>query len=516
MSTVVQEAPVVSAPVRPGRRRSAAAVLALARFEARELLLQIPVLVFFTLYIGYTGWKLFFPGDGMLDYPVLQDVDRATQSGSMLLGIPVLMGVNAAAVCSRRHGLDQHFDVLVVEPWRRTVAHVLSAVPFAAVTALVVGVEFCAAALTPGAAGRGSMAELVVGPLVVLLSGVVGVLIARLLPSPVGGPLVVVVGFALMMFGLAAVGDGEHWLQWLYPVVTEQGLDPIPSGIMGRPAAWHALYLVGLTALLLCLAVLLSGGRARLLKALTVVTLAATAAGVAGQSPSPGAALVADRAKLSGTPAEFQSCTVSGRSTYCSFPEWNGWRKQWAQVVDRVQGLAGGGAGGAGLTIRQRIPVVYDLGGDSAIDPLDTPGEVTVGTRWGGNRVPEFAVGVAAVLVAGDEQAAGGLCDARMVTVMWLAMAAQDDPMTAFRNVRLSDSLEGSATVLAPTNPLIMSAEQTRIVRELLERPRYGVTARVKAHWTELTSPKTTQARVAELLGVPAARGAGLEEPCAG
>ncbi|MGW1258654.1 hypothetical protein ACWD5Q_26600 [Streptomyces sp. NPDC002513] len=40
MSTVIDKAPVVAAPVRTGRH-SAAAVLALARFEARELLVQI-------------------------------------------------------------------------------------------------------------------------------------------------------------------------------------------------------------------------------------------------------------------------------------------------------------------------------------------------------------------------------------------------------------------------------------------------------------------------------------------
>ncbi|MFC3573239.1 ABC transporter permease [Streptomyces yaanensis] len=504
MSTVMDKALAVPAPVRTDRRR-ASAVLALARFEARELALQIPVFVFFLLYIGRALWNLFFSEEGMYDYPVLQNTDRATEPAAFFLGIAVLICVNAAALRSRRHGTDGHFDVLVMEPWRRTVAHMLSVVPFAAVTALVVAVEYGSAALKPGAVGHGSLAELAVGPLVVLLSGALGVLIARLFPSVAGGPLVVVVGYAALVVTSAVTGQSVHWLNWLQPIDSEDGGVAIPSDLLGRPAAWHALYLAGLTALLLCVAVLLSGGRTRMLKALTVVALGATAAGITGQSPSHEASLTAARTKASHAPATSQSCAVHGRSTYCSFPEWTAWRDDWAAVVDRVQGFAGGAAAGARLTVRQRIPVIYDLTSDSAITPLSTPGEVTAGTRWGGARIPEFAVGVASVLVAGDEQAISQMCDARVVTVMWLALATQDDPMTALRRVRLDDSIEGSNAALSPTEPVSMSAEQTRIVRDLLQRPRYSVATRVKAHWTELTSPKTSEARVAELLGVPPA-----------
>ncbi|MDR3083177.1 MAG: ABC transporter permease, partial [Streptomyces sp.] len=436
------------------------------------------------------------------------NTDRVTQSGAWFLDIAVLICVNVAVLRSRRNDTDRHFDTLVMEPWRRTLAHALSVVPIAAVTALVVAVEFGRAALRPGAVGHGSVAELAVEPLVTLLCGVLGVLAARVFPSVLGGPVVVVIGFVAFMVVPGLTGhtgpDAVHWLEWLQPVVWEDGLTPIPSGLLGRPAVWHALYLAGLTALLLCVAVLLNGRRTRLLKAVTALALAATVGGIAGQSPSHEAALIAARNKASRGPV---SCETQGRSTYCSFPEWTGWRDDWSRVVDRVQGLAGGEARGARLTIRQRIPVVHDLRSDYPIDPLHTPGEVTVGTRWGGNRVPEFAVGVASVLVAGDEKSVSEMCDARVVTVMWLALAAQDDPMTAFRNVRLDDSVEGDAAVLSPTDPVVMSAGQTRIVRELLERPRYSVSARVKAHWAELTSPKTSQARVAELLGVAADKG---------
>ncbi|MFD5631393.1 ABC transporter permease [Streptomyces sp. NPDC127072] len=501
-------------------RRGVAAVLDLARFEARQLLLHIPVFAFLLIYLAVTGWGLFNGREGMDEFPVLQDADRASQSAPLLLGVALLICVSRTVLRSRRRGTDRHFDVLVMEPWRRTVAHALSVVPYAAFTALVVTFEIVWAAHKPGAVGHPSPAELAVGPLVVLLSGVLGVLLARLFRNGFAAPLFVVGVVALPAF-VSSGAEDSHWLQWLSPVVSETGADPLPSDLLGRPAGWHALYLAGLVGVLFCVAVLVSGGRGRVVRAATVVTLAATVAGVAGQSQGDSAALLAARTEASTNPEKFQTCHEYGRSTYCAFPEWDARAAlDWAPVVDRVQALAGGAAGGERLTVRQRIEARYGLTTDAALDSSTTPGTVTVGTRWGGNRVPEFAVGVATVLVAGSEAAAVEWCagDARAVTVMWLALGADADPLTAFRNVRLGDGLEGSDLVLAPTDGISLSAEQTRIVRELLNRPRYSVIPRVKSHWTELTSPNTSVARVADILGVPAApegtADASEEEPC--
>ncbi|MFG2312811.1 ABC transporter permease [Streptomyces sp. NPDC048566] len=501
--TLPHPAPADGRRTAPSPESRTAAVLALARFEARELLLQIPVLLFLALYIGYTGWTTLSGGEGMDDFPALQDVDRSTQSAPLLLAIALFAGVNRAVLRSRRHSTDRHFDVLVMEPWARTTAHALSVLPFAAITALVVGLQFGWAALKPGAVGHGSPAELAVGPLVILLAGVLGVLLARLIPVGFVAPPFVIGAYAVTIL-VSASTQGSHWVSWLGPVVSDEGADPFPSDLVGRPAAWHAVYLTGLVVLLLCLAVLLSGGRTRLVAAVTVAAVGVLAAGVAGQSPGEPASLIAARAEASTAPQKVQVCTERGRSTYCAYPEWSGRTADWARVVDRIQSRAGGPAGGARLTVRQRVDARYGLDGDAALTPSGTPGTVTVGTRWGGNRVPEFAVGVASVLVAGDERSAGEMCDARAVTVMWLALSTQPDPMASLRRVRLDDSIEGSAIVLAPTDPLSMSAQQTTVVRELLMKPHYSVAAKVKAHWTELTSPRTSTARVAELLGVHA------------
>ncbi|MFC9846070.1 ABC transporter permease [Streptomyces sp. NPDC060223] len=504
---VKEAAPTGVEPAPRTTQHRTAAVIALARFEAYQLFLHIPVFAFLLLYLGVTGWELFNGREGMDDFPALQDFDRSTQSAPLLLGVALLIVVNRTVLRSHRRGTDRHFDVLVMEPWRRTVAHALSVVPYAVITAGVVAFQIVWAGRKLGAVGHPSPAELAVGPLAVLLSGVLGVLLARLVRSSFAAPLFVV-GVAILPALLSSSDGSPRWQQWLSPVVTETGADPFPSELIGRPAGWHALYLVGLVGVLVCAAVLVSGGRDRIVQAATAVTLAATVAGVAGQSQGDSAALLAARKEASVSPEKFQTCHEYGRSTYCAFPEWDARAAlDWSPVVDRVQSLAGGAAGGERLTVRQRIDATYGLTGDSTLEASTTPGTVTVGTRWGGNRVPEFAVGVASVLVAGSEAAGSEWCtgDARAVTVMWLALGGDSDPMTAFRNVRLGDSIEGADFVLAPTNGISLSAEQTRIVRELLQKPRYSVIPKVKSHWTELTSPETSLARVAELLGVPAA-----------
>ncbi|MFF8596748.1 ABC transporter permease [Streptomyces sp. NPDC015220] len=501
---------VTPAPVAGGPR--ARAVLALALFEARELLQQAVVLLFFVVYTASAAWQMFsgHPGwheltgrEGMADYPALQDADRATQGSAVLLGVALFVCANRAVLRSRRRGTDQHFDTLVMEPWRRTLAHALSVLPFALFTGLVVAVRFGWAALRPGAVGHGSFFELAVAPLTVLLCGVAGVLLARLIPSSFAAPLLAVAAYVAVLDFLV-LADDAHWSRWLSPVVTETGADPLPSDLVGRPAAWHALYLTGLTALLLCAALLRAGGRSVRIRVATAVALAATAAGVAGQSPGPSAALQAARTKVSAHPESVESCTVRGATTYCALPEWTGRTADWAKAVDRVRSLARGDAAARPLTVRQRVEARYGLDGDASYDPLGTPGAVTVGTRWGGNRVPEFSAGLAAVLVAGDEEAAGRVCDGRVVTIMWLALGADPDPLRSLRAVRLDDSTEGGAYVLTPTTGLLMSAGQTKVVTELLHRPRAEVTARVRAHWTELTTPGVDTARVARLLSVPA------------
>ncbi|MGW2618612.1 ABC transporter permease [Streptomyces sp. NPDC001500] len=502
--TVTEPAPSCAEPPREGDR--VRSVLALARFEARELLLQVPLLLTFALYVGYVALRL-MDRDGMDAYPVLNTVDRQTQTEPLLFALALFICSNSAALRSRKSNTVQQFGVLAMEPWRRTLAHLLSVVPYAALTALVVAGEFGREALKPGAIGHGSVGELAVGPLTVLLAGFLGVLSALLLPSSFI-PILFSIPFYMLFVLASAAGDAGRWEGWLSPVlfVAQTGGDPVPSDLLGRPAGWHALYVTGLCAVLACVALLRSGGRTRAVKAATVLALAVTVTGAVGQLPRDTKALDAARRTAADTPQKVQSCVRHGRSTYCSFDEWSGVRSDWAEVVDRVRSAAGGTAAQAPLTVRQRVSIDDRVEVDGALEASSTPGEVTVGTRWGGNRVPEFAVGAAVVLVGGSEDLTmQELCDdARAVTVMWLVLSTDPTPTATFQDVRLGDSLSGSDQVLAPTEGLSLTGPQTTVIRELLERPRAAMTARVKAHWAQLTSASTTTAQAARLLGVEA------------
>ncbi|MFF9487183.1 ABC transporter permease [Streptomyces sp. NPDC014676] len=497
MTTLTAGPPAATATT-SGPRASWAAVLTLARFETHRLLLRVPVLVAFAVYLGATVWKTRTSWDG---FPALQDADRATQGAPLLVGLAVLLCVNQAVLRSRRYDTDRHLDVLVVQPWRRTAAHLLSVAVVALLTGVCVAGQFIWEALKPGAVGHGSPGELLAGPLSVLVLGALGVLLGRLLAAPFAAPLLLVV---LLFFSLLITdAGGERWTRWLSLTVGEYTSNTLPSELLGRPAAWHALYLTGLALSAALLAVLVSGGaRLRTVRVGTAGAVVLTLVGAVAQSQGVSPETTEARTRYSVTPEKEQRCAERGAVTYCAFPAWGVRTDDWAEVLNSVRSLAGGTAQNRPLVVRQRVEARYGLDSDAAIAPATRPGEITVGTAWGGNRVPEFAVAVAGVLITGTEAGTGEMCDGRMVTVMWLALAGRPDPMSDLRRVRLDDSDTGSAGVLSQTNPLSMTAAQTEVVRELLRRPEDGTAAKVKARWAELTAPEVTTDRVAQLLGL--------------
>ncbi|MFI0271894.1 ABC transporter permease [Streptomyces luteogriseus] len=495
MTTLVEKPAASGTRHKPGGPLRA--VLALALFESRRLLTRIPVLLAFAVYLGWTVWR---SGRAWGDYPALQDADRATQGAPMLVGLAVLLSVNHAALRSRRYGTERHFAVLVLPQWCRTVAHALSVLAAALVTAVCVAGEFGREALRPGAIGQGSVGELLVGPLTVMLFGLAGLLVAGLVRSPLAAPLLVV----LLLFLFLFVAGMDYGSRWLLPAVEESTSTTLPPELMGRPAAWHALYLAGLALSLGLAAVLVAGGRKPAVLAGAAGALAMTLVGAVAQSGGDSPQLVEARERATVHPEQVHSCVRRDGSTYCAFPGWGPRVRDWAAVADRVRSLAGGSAHGQDIVVRQRVEARYGLSGDGTLTPLERPHEVTVGTRWGGNRVPEFSAAVAGVLIAGDEKASTSICDARMVPLMWLAVGWESDPLDALRRVRLDDSVTGSALVLQPTNGLSMTAAQTEVLRALLDLPRAEAGARVKNRWAELTAPKITAARAAELLRLPA------------
>jgi len=506
MSTVLTQTPAEThtAPA----RQSWQAIFALARFESRKLLLRIPVLFMLAAYVAWIVWRT---KSGWYGYPALQDVDRATQTGPLLVGFAVLLCVNQAVLRSQRHDTERLFGVLVLEPWRRTAAHALSILPVTGLVVLGVAAQFGWQAVKSTAVGNGSVGELLVGPLCVLLCGAIGLLMARLVPKPFAIPVAAVLLLVFSVLAPVSIGGGDA-TAWLTPIVGEGSSKTIPSDLIGRPAVSHALYLTGLALALALLAVLIGKGRTKTSTAVLAGSLAGAIAlgvvGGVGQAAGVSSETVAARTVATLNPQKVQSCVRHGRSTYCAFPEWVPRTATWAEVTDHVQSLAGGTAQTRKLLVQQRVEARYGMEADGAIEPSTTPNQVTVRTMWGGPRTPEFSAAVASVLVLGNEKAGGDVCDGRMVTIMWLALGWTSDPVTELRAVRLSDTVTGSSMVLSPTNGMTMTAGQTSVVRELLAAGPSTVTPKVKAHWAELTAPKVTTAKVAQLLGVKAPGGA--------
>ncbi|MEU3950129.1 ABC transporter permease [Streptomyces sp. NPDC029526] len=508
MTTATRTPAPAPQAVTAARGGSWAAVFALARFETVLLLRRVPVLVAFALYAAHVVWRTRTSWDG---FPALHDADRATQGAPLLVGFAVLLGVNQAMLRARRHDTERHLRVLVLPQWCRTAAHLLSVVAVALLTAVCVAVQFTWEALKPGAVGQGEPGELLVGPLCVLLLGASGAVLARLVTSGLAAPLAIVLCLFYALLSSADTAE-DSATRWLLPLVQETGGQTYPSVLLGRPAAWHAVYLAGL-ALTLALAAVLLSGAARLwsVRAACAGAAVLTVVGAVGQSGGLPPATEQARVRYSATPQEVHECTDHDGARYCAFPEWTPRTADWDRALKGVTALAGDAAGDRALVVRQRVEARDGLSSDSAIPPLTAPGEVTVGTSWGGNRVPEFTTAVAGVLVAGSEKEAATVCDGRTVTVMWLALAGRPDPVADLRRVRLDDTDTGGAVVISQTEPTYMTAAHTEVVRELLDRPRGEVAERVRANWRELTTPKVTTDRVAEVLGLDAPEG---EDAC--
>ncbi|MBE1602281.1 MULTISPECIES: hypothetical protein [Streptomyces] len=479
--------------VRGGRR----ALLALARVEARRLLLHplvlIAVAVYVTLLLGSSD-------ESEDTFPVLQDIDRETQIGQLLLGLAVMVAVNLAVLRSHRRGTEPYFGALVLPSWRRTVAHLLSVLPTVLVGALIVAGQFTAAALKPGAVGHGSVSELATGPLLVLLPGALGVLLGRVVRSAFVAPLAVVAVLAVTMVFVADAGSSA-WLRGLAPVLFDEGARPLPSDLVGRPAAWHALYLLALAVLVAAGAVLLSGGRTRAVRATALMALGAVVTTVVLQGTAPTDAVRAARETATRTPATVQDCERRGTTTYCAFPEFTPWIDEWARVTDEVRSLAGAPGATRALTVRQRVAALDGPSGQRDLSPA-APGEATASTAWGGERELEFAASVARGLVVDQERYEGVYCDARGVLMVWLAVRATRDGEAMFE--RLGQGPYSPGVIQAPVAAVVLRGRELAVLQAVLDEPAQEVDRRVKAAWAELSAPGTSTDRAAALLGVTA------------
>ncbi|MFF0064156.1 ABC transporter permease [Streptomyces sp. NPDC005279] len=521
-----------SAAVPAGRTVPRGAVLALARVEAMRLLRHPAMLGALAGYLALWGYAL-VTGDAANRYPVLQDSSRYIQLPTLLLAAGTLLAADFGVLRAVRHGVEPVYEVLVVGARGRGLAHLLAVLPAALLCAGLSLARIGHLAAKPGAVGTVQWLEVATGPAVVLLAGVLGVLLARLFPTPAAASLALAL-LAVFTF-IAAVQNTAGW-RWIAVVAIEDEFaQPLPSALVGRPAGLHLLWLTGLTALLAACALLRGRpgaapqpprrGTRPLWAVAAVAAVVAVVAGVLQMRPLPDS-VVRARADITEHPAARQQCATRGSVTYCAFPEFKGRVTEWDGVVRGVLARTPDAVADARYAVRQRIfrdgieahanrPLPY-----AAWDTDDrregTPGAVPVGTWWSAgsagqdaesDAVAEFSALFAYRVVTGTlprEERGTTVCGARAVLTLWLAGQATGDSGAALKDLvgRTTGGL--SLLVLESASGLDFDAREREFALKLLDEPSDRLGERVKGSWRELTAAGTTTDRAAELLGVRA------------
>ncbi|MGW1147815.1 ABC transporter permease [Streptomyces sp. NPDC002454] len=500
--------------------RAPRAQWALARVEAARTLRHPALLTALLLYTALWAWQ---EGNGGPHgpYPVLQEEDRHTQVPLLLLAAGALVGTHLAATRMHRHGAGPLCGVLALHPWRRTAAHLLAALPPAALAAVLAAARTARYAASPDAVGSPSPAELATGPVVVLLAGCAGVALAHLTRSAAAGPLAVLLLAALVLCGALGV-PGTRW--WAPVGVADEWTDPLPSALMHRAAGTHLGYLAAVTGALVLFALVRAGARARALRpALALLAVTAVAAGAAQFRPLPDD-LAAHRLDVERRPGDHQRCRTVDRVTFCAFPEFLPRTARWRGITDGVLARVPTVERTGRYAVRQRIFLDGHGEGFARPAPLaawarddarhGTPGAVTVGTRWdtdamGEDAVLSFAVRFAGRVVGGPcrpdaPPRSGRLCGARAVTTLWLAAQATGQTANALRSLHRRSFGGGiGLTTLGSAEFLSVDAPAVRVVLDLLDRPADEVGARLRATWPALVDERTSTARAARLLGAP-------------
>ena len=493
------------------------AVLALTRVESVRLL-RHPLTVAAILFLVGIWVSAWFTNQAN-QYPVLQDVDRDSDLGMMLLvGGAALIAGNLAVLRPHRDGTSSLGQILILPERSRTVAHLLALLPLALLGAALVVARVGLLALFTPAAGHPNPFELAAGPAAVLLLGALGVLLGRLTRSAIAAPLALLAVLALLVvLPLLTNGGSARWLQLVVPQGDDAFPLPAPAYLLARPAAAHLAYLVGLAGLLAVGALLRSGVRSRRTLVAGLVALACAAAGAVVQLSPPGASVAAARTAAMNHPSQHQTCRQLDHVNYCAFADFTGWVPAWNTVVQAVLARVPAAARPAQLTVRQRLAVIGPKGEVSNGLPntwqaddvaAGTRGAVTVGTRWGDSRSEAaLAALVAYRLVTAGRAGDSVVCGGAGVLIVWLTGQAGARAATGLRKFATEQHGGLNGVVLSP-GPVLpgvgIAPPELAVGLAALDRPAADIGARVQQSWATLTAPGTTVAQVAQILGVPA------------
>lgn len=491
---------------------------ALMVVESRRMLLHPAVLVSFLLAVA--PWIISsVTNPSATAFPDLTSASWTVQYPMLIVGAGTFVAAYLAA--ARRHHcrVAEFEEVLSLPHWQRTAA-LCAAVTGPAVLGLAVSaVRLGVQSAQPGAAGAIHVGELLTVAALILLAGVLGVLVASLVPHIAIGFVTLMVLVILGVVGIAVTSSRARWLSF---VAGENPFDtpPLPRDLIHRPAWWHLLWLTALTAVAVTAALRRTGLRTKVLTGATVaaVLLAGTAA-VMQLRPPP--ADLGARLEIAHTaPSRVQVCERRDGVTYCAFPDFRSRIDAWARVVEGQLALVP--VTTPPLAVRQHLPLATDAQGFPAPLPLEVwaaddatagiPRALPVSTRWSAGGADSFdetdVIGfsalVASVLVTGDELSPGGftMCGGPGAVALWLAASATPDIQRALRTV-LSHTSGGGVgfPILNSQDGVWFGQREVEFALMMLDADQEAVRSRVIAHWETLTAEATDVDHAAAILG---------------
>lgn len=379
--------------MRPGKEdlssfRLGPGVMALGRLEGARLVRHPLVLAgaaLTALILTTVVWS---------DAPVLTRDDNLAAQALFVLAAGVLVASSLAALRSRRHGTDEVIDALPAPPLVRTLSHLTATLWPGGLACLIVA-GYVGYLYAAGGVGAPSWLELSTGPVIVVLAGFLGVLVARWLPSLAGGPVAVIAVAAAQVlsqqqFRWSRILFSTNHLPFVWPdsiapahaarFALWYGYGPTlgsPSELVVRSADWHLLYLLGVIGLVGALAVLGQDGRARPLLAAALSIGLVAGAGFAQVRPLSTARLDQLTAAIN-HPVRHSDCLRRDLVKYCAFSAYRPWIARWAAPVEGVLRRVPRAAVPTNLSIVQ-LPYKYQVPAELPLPRLfENPSDAVV------------------------------------------------------------------------------------------------------------------------------------------
>jgi hypothetical protein len=380
--------------------------------------------------------------------------------------------------------------------------------------------------------GSPDIGEIATGVMLAAGAVTVGVAIGRFLPHPlfaVGGAIAVILIQARFLEPTTWPWNTDEASPVRFFGFLAENTSARPE-LEYRPAAWHLVYLVGLTAVMVVVGLARNGVTRPLAGALAGAVGCAALGGWMQAHPAP-AGRVAEMVRFLEAPAAHQKCEERTSGRYCVFDRRADFLAQWDARATDLLALVPRAPGR--LVVAERVPTIVGNKNCTPIPFTDSlipavahnldpervwsadhavhPGSdylpcssTSVHGLFFAVQVGSWAVGLPSSPRAGNERCyADG--EARSALALWLGAAAT--PGGATRLARLEKEERGyhfrfTGWTDPPMFGVHFALSDARVAVAMADRPAKDVAAAVAPHWARLTAPGTPTSELVSLLAL--------------